>query len=59
MAKYFDVVDNRTGNIVSTCGYERAREIANRYNSASPYADFKVETSSEGWDRAWMDTYLG
>lgn len=59
MAKYFDVIDNRIGNIVSTCGYERAREMANRYNSASPYADFKVETSSEGLDRAWMDTYLG
>ncbi len=59
MANYFDVVDNRTGNIVSTCGYERAIEIANKYNSVSPRADFKVETSLEGWDRAWMDTYLG
>ena len=48
MAKYFDVVNNGTGNIVSTCSYERAREMASRYNSASPYADFKVETSSEG-----------
>lgn len=59
MASYFDVVDERTGNIIGTYGYGHAREVANRYNSDSPYNNFKVETSSEGWNRAWMDTYLG
>lgn len=59
MANYFDVVDERTGNIIGTYDYGHAREVANRYNSVSPRANFKVETSLEGWDRAWMDTYLG
>lgn len=59
MANYFDVVDNRTGNIVSTCDYERAIEISNKYNSTSPYANFKVETSLKGWNRDWMYTHLG
>ena len=37
MASYFDVVDERTGNIIGTYDYGHAKEVANRYNSGSPH----------------------